>query len=91
MVDVKNFIYSKKLHMFCLVESDLHGQASRYRRTQPLTTADILSQSQLLKCWLKPKRKGVASALTVKQAEASLVLNIVKAVAIGDVFSEDNE
>ena len=50
-----------------------------------------LSQSQLLKCWLKPKRKGVASALTVNQAEASLVLDIVKAVAIGDVFIEDNE
>ena len=44
MVDVKNFIYSKKLHMFCLVESDLHGQASRHRRTQPLTTADIHTQ-----------------------------------------------
>ena len=27
-----------------------------------------VSQSQLLKCWLKPKRKGVASAHTVKQA-----------------------
>ena len=44
MVDVKNFIYSKKLHMLCLVESDLHGQASRHRRTQPLTTADIHTQ-----------------------------------------------
>ena len=44
MVDVKNFIYSKKLHLFCLVESDLHGQASRHRRTQPLTTADIHTQ-----------------------------------------------
>ena len=50
-----------------------------------------MSQSQLLKCWLKPKRKGVASALTVNQAEASSVLDIVKAVAIGDVFIEDNE
>jgi len=45
----------------------------------------------LLKCWLKPKRKGVASAHTVKQAEASYVLDIVKTVAIGDIFVEDNE
>ena len=50
-----------------------------------------LSQSQLLKCWLKPKRKGVASALTVKQAEASSVLDIVKAIAVGDVFIEEHE
>ena len=44
MVDVMNFIHSKKLHMLCLVESDLHGQASRYRRAEPLTTADINTQ-----------------------------------------------
>ena len=50
-----------------------------------------MSQSQLLKCWLKPKRKGVASALTVNQAEASLVLDIVKAIAVGDVFIEEDE
>ena len=50
-----------------------------------------MSQSQLLKCWLKPKRKGVASALTVNQAEASLVLDIVKAIAVGDVFIEEHE
>ena len=50
-----------------------------------------LSQSQLLKCWLKPKRKGVASAQTVKQAEASCVLDIVMTVVIGDIFVEDNE
>ena len=50
-----------------------------------------LSQSQLLKCWLKPKRKGVASALTVNQAEASSVLDIVKAIAVGDVFIEEHE
>ena len=50
-----------------------------------------MSQSQLLKCWLKPKRKGVASALTVKQAEASLVLNVVKAIAVSYVFIEEDE
>ena len=50
-----------------------------------------LSQSQLLKCWLKPKRKGGASALTVKQAEASLVYNVVKAIAVSYVFIEEDE
>ena len=44
-----------------------------------------------MKCWLKPKRKGVASALAVKQAEASCVLDIVMTVVIGDIFVEDNE
>ena len=51
----------------------------------------LLSQSQLLKCWQKSKRKEVASALTVNQAEASLVLDIVKAIAVGDVFIEEHE
>ena len=41
MVDVKHFIEKRKLHMLCLVESDLHGEVSRYRRAQPLTTKDI--------------------------------------------------
>ena len=41
MVDIKNFILSKKLHMLCLVESDLHSVVSRYKRAQPLTTKDI--------------------------------------------------
>ena len=50
-----------------------------------------VSQSQLLICWLKSKRKGVASALTVNQAEASSVLDIVKAIAVGDVFIEEHE
>ena len=39
----------------------------------------------------KTQEERRASALTVNQAEASLVLDIVKAVAIGDVFIEDNE
>ena len=41
MVEVRNFIESKKLHMLCLVESDLHSEVSRYRRAQPLTNKDI--------------------------------------------------
>ena len=43
MVEVRNFIEQNKLHMFCLVESDLHGELSRYKRAQPLTTKDIKS------------------------------------------------
>ena len=42
-------------------------------------------------CWLKSRIKEVAPDLTVNQAEISRVLDIVKAVAIGDVFIEDNE
>ena len=38
MVEVTNFIQSRKLHMLCLVESDLHSAVSRYNRAQPLTT-----------------------------------------------------
>ena len=53
--------------------------------------SETVSQSQLLKCWLKSKRKEVASALTVNQAEASSVLDIVKAIAVGDVFIEEHE
>ena len=41
LVDIKNLIETKKLHMLCLVESDLHSEVSRYRRAQPLTTKDI--------------------------------------------------
>ena len=41
MVEVKNVIQSRKLHMLCLVESDLHSAVSRYKRAQPLTTKDI--------------------------------------------------
>ena len=44
MVDVENLMKSKKLHMLCLVESDLHGEVSRYRRAQPLTTKHIHEQ-----------------------------------------------
>ena len=41
MIDVKNFLQQKNLHMICLVEADLHGSASRYRRLHPLSTSDI--------------------------------------------------
>ena len=47
--------------------------------------------SQLLKCWLKSRRKEVASDLTVNQAEISVVLDIVKAIADSDVFIEEHE
>ena len=45
----------------------------------------------MLKCWLKSKGKEVASDLTVNQAEISLVLNVVKAIAVSDVFIEEDE
>ena len=41
MVEVKQFIENKRLHILCLVESDLHGTMSRYNRRHPLTTEDI--------------------------------------------------
>ena len=44
IVDVKNLIESKKLHMLCLVESDLHSEVSRHRRAQPLDIKDIQSK-----------------------------------------------
>ena len=45
----------------------------------------------MLKCWLKSRRKEVASDLTVNQAEISLVLDVVKAIAVSDVFIEEYE
>ena len=44
MVDVKEFISKKKLHMLCLIESDLHSISSRIKRVNPLTTTDILKK-----------------------------------------------
>ena len=41
IVDVKNFLHKKKLHMLCLVEADLHSETSRYKRVNPLTSKDI--------------------------------------------------
>ena len=41
MVEVKQFIQSKSLHLFCLVESDLHSHISRYIRRHPLTTEEV--------------------------------------------------
>ena len=41
MIDVKTFLQQKKLHMLCLVEADLHGNISRYKRQNPLSTNDI--------------------------------------------------
>ena len=42
-------------------------------------------------CWLKSRMKEVASDLTVNQAEISVVLDIVKAIAVSDVFIEEHE
>ena len=41
MTEVIHFLQSKKLHILCLVEADLHGAISRYKRLHPLTTKDI--------------------------------------------------
>ena len=41
MTEVKHFLQNKKLHILCLVESDLHGITSRYKRRHPLSTKDI--------------------------------------------------
>ena len=41
MAEVKHFLQNKKLHILCLVEADLHGITSRYKRLNPLTTKDI--------------------------------------------------
>ena len=44
MLEVRDFLNKKKLHMLCLVESDLHSDISRYKRTQPLSTRDIMDK-----------------------------------------------
>ena len=41
MVDVKNFLKKKKIHMLCLIEADLHNSVSRIKRSNPITTAEI--------------------------------------------------
>ena len=41
MLEAMDFIFSNKLDIFCLVESDLHGLISRYRRANPLTKEEI--------------------------------------------------
>ena len=41
LVEVKEFLKKKNLHLLCLVESDLHGEASRQKKQHPLTTKDI--------------------------------------------------
>ena len=43
MVEVKKH----NLHLLCLVESGLHGPASRIRRKNPITTQGILSNLQI--------------------------------------------
>ena len=41
MVEVRQFIESKNLHLLCLVESDLHSQFSRILKTNPVNTEEI--------------------------------------------------
>ena len=43
MNEIKLFMKSRNLHLFCLIESDLHGFVSRYKRKHPLTEKDILT------------------------------------------------
>ena len=43
MTEVKNFLSDQKLHLLCLVESELHGLQSRVRRRLPLTESQIRS------------------------------------------------
>ena len=40
-VEVLDFLQKHKLHMLCLIEAGLHGEASRHRRVNPLATKDI--------------------------------------------------
>ena len=39
--EAKEFIQSNNLHMFCLIETDLNGIISRYKRNNPLTENEI--------------------------------------------------
>ena len=41
--EVKEFILKRRLHMLCLIETDLHSSMSRHRRTVTLTGNDISS------------------------------------------------
>ena len=47
MVEVKQFIQSKHLHVLCVVESDLHSPLSRYIRRHPLNTGEVQSILQV--------------------------------------------
>ena len=47
LVDVKLFIQEHKPHIFCVIESDLHGPNSRTYRRNILTTETILDQLKI--------------------------------------------
>ena len=47
MVEVEQFMREQKLHMLCLVESDLHGPQSRIRRRNPITESQIRSSLKI--------------------------------------------
>ena len=37
MIEIMNFIQEQNLHMLCIIESDLHGNVSRYKGNYPLS------------------------------------------------------
>ena len=43
MIEVKQFLQNKHLHVLCLVESDIHSPLSRYIRRHPLNTSEVHS------------------------------------------------
>ena len=47
MVEVNQFIEEHNLHLLCLVETGLHGPASRIIRRNSITTQGILSSLQI--------------------------------------------
>ena len=78
MVDVENLMKSKKLHMLCLVESDLHGEVSRYRRAQPLTTKHIHEQLAIpgYKLYLPPSWNKHGQARMIVYAKEELQVKV---------------
>ena len=42
ITDIELYLEKHQLHMFGIIESDLHGDKSRIKRNNPLTTNDIL-------------------------------------------------
>ena len=41
MTDIKLYLKKHQLHMFGIIESDLHGPKSRIKRKNPLSTKDV--------------------------------------------------
>ena len=47
MVEVEQFMREQKLHMLCLVESDLHGPQSRIKRRNPIKESQLRSSLKI--------------------------------------------